>query len=175
MSDIILAECGGNTWLVEGVEHLDDLMRNLLPAEVTVSFVTCATPEEALALWAGRRTADADEHAVPWMVNPAIVRRIRAAKAEPAIIFAPWSAMLDSDAEQLLAGLAGRMLTLRQFTPAEPPPGLGDLQRLRGMLVVAALVRAGADASALVHATAAAATPDDANRLELVTLPAVAD
>ena len=175
MADIILAECGGTTWLVEGIRHMDDLMRNMLPASVTISFVTCATTDEALAMWAERNGADEEENPVPWMINPAIVRRIRATLEGPAITFAPWSAMLDADAEQLLAGLAdrmaGRTLLLRQFAPAEPPPGLADLQRLRGMLVSAALVRAGADAALLTHATAEPAKPDDANRIEFVTPP----
>ena len=174
MADIILAQCGGTTWLVEGDRHMQDLLGNSLSPAVTIGFLECASTEHVMAMWAGRAGAETNPDAVPWMINPAIVRRIQRVLAGPSIAFPPWSAMLDADAEDVLRAAAGKLadgrLALRQFCPAEAAPGLADLLRLRATLVTAALVRAGADPAALLHETAEAANPGDENRLDLVTL-----
>ncbi len=179
MADIILAESGGTTWLVQGEQHMGDLLRNMLPDGVTVSIVACNSRAEAIALWSAPPDADGEAERIPWMINPAIVGRIKAMLGVPAIAFAPWSALLDGAAQDLLGVIAGRMadgpLILRQFCPAEAPAGLAELQRLRGMLVAAALAQLSADPAALLHETAAPEGPDDANRLELVIGKPVAD
>ena len=175
MTDIILAECGAATWLVAGERHMGDLMQNTLGPGITLSIVACGTMEQAMAMWAAGAGADAGAGSVPWMINPAIVGRIKRALAPPSIAFTPWSAMLDADAEAALshmfASLAAGPIVLRQFSPAEPPPGLADLQRLRAMLASAALQRAGADPAALRHETLAATNPGDEDRLDLVGHP----
>ena len=41
MADIVLAEFGGQAWLVGGEEYIDDLLANTLPQHVTIELVAC--------------------------------------------------------------------------------------------------------------------------------------
>ncbi len=179
MADIILAEVGENTWLVEGEQHFHDLLRGILPPSITIEVARCNTPAEMYARWEARSgAAQAGPNAVPWLINPVIVRRIKGSLGEQSVLFAPWSVLLDEAATALLdatagwlTGHAGARLTLRQFSPAEPPPGLPGLQALRFELAAGALARAGADPAMLASETAVAERPEDADRLFLVTHP----
>jgi len=147
VADIVLAEFAGRVWLVRGDEHFDDLLRNELPRSVSVVFLPCASHDEVLALWREHDTPERDDDA-PWQLNPAIVRRIRGTPGAQSVLFAAWSAMPDAAAQvtiedvatSLRGDLAARLM-LRQFSPAAPPPGFTDLQRLRGTLLAAALAR----------------------------------
>jgi len=176
VADIVLAEFAGRVWLVRGDEHFDDLLRNELPRSVSVVFLPCASHDEVLALWREHDTPERDDDA-PWQLNPAIVRRIRGTPGAQSVLFAAWSAMPDAAAQvtiedvatSLRGDLAARLM-LRQFSPAAPPPGFTDLQRLRGTLLAAALARAGADAASLDHETHASEALADVDRIDLVTI-----
>ncbi len=175
MADVTLAEVGGQAWLVKGDEHVDGLLANNLPPTVSVEFVACATRADAWAIWHAT-SPEAEQGGMPWMIHPEVVRRIKGAFGGASCIrFTPWSAMLTDDAREAITAAAALLaadgtarLTLRQFRPAEPPPGLLDLQRLRGQLVIAALAAAGADTARLDTDTGPTDTPEDCERLDLV-------
>lgn len=179
MSVVVLAEVGGQIWLVQGDEHVDGLLYNSLPDGVTVEWVKCRTRAEVTQMW-HERSAAADPDGMPWMLNPLIGDRIRASmgRLEREVRFSPWSAMLDDAAQGALAGAGewlaanpGGRLVLRQFAAVPSAPGQADLQRLRGQLVLSALVRAGAEAEAVAAEMGTAATDTDAERMEIVTQP----
>ncbi len=176
MTRIVLAEFAGNVWLVRGDEHFDDLLANVLPETVALEFTTCESHDEVRAIWRehGDTENDGDE---PWLLNPAIVRRIKGRYETQSVTFTPWSAMLDESALETVGAAATLLqanptsrLSLRQFSPAETPPGLADLQRLRGQLLAGALTRAGADAASIDHETHTSDTPGDGDRIEFVAV-----
>lgn len=176
MTVIVLAEFAGNVWLVRGDEHFDDLLANVLPETVALEFTTCGSLNEVRAMWQehGDTENEGDE---PWLLNPAIVRRIKSRYEAQSVTFTPWSAMLDESALETVGATATRLqanptsrLSLRQFSPVEGQPGLADLQRLRGQLLAGALARAGADAGSIDHETQTSDTPGDTDRIEFVTV-----
>ncbi len=177
MADVTLAECDGQIWLVGGDEHLHALLLNELPPGVEVVLLPCATRAELDGHWR-RLTPEAPEGAQPWILNPAISKRIlgRMGLDSGRIGFQPWSAMLDAAAEDAVAAAAAWIaahpdggLLLRQFAADGAVPGHADLQRLRGQLVAAALQRAGVPEGRIRGETVPAAAPADAERLEIVT------
>ena len=178
MTLMVLAEAGGQMWVVEGEEYISELLMNELPDGVSVELVTCATQADVYALWReGSPDAEA-QGKVPWVINPAFGDRIRRSLGSyvRAITFTPWSAMLDPAAQTELTDAAawletnpdGRLL-LRQFAAAAPQPGEADLQRLRGQLVLGALGRAGADMARVAEGTIPAGEPTDLDRMEIAT------
>lgn len=176
MTRIVLAEFAGSVWLVRGDEHFDDLLANVLSKTAAVEFTTCANLDEVRAMWRehGDTENESDE---PWLLNPAIVQRIKGRGDARSVTFTPWSAMLDAGARDIVDGTAGWLqanttarLLLRQFSPADAPAGMADLQSLRGQLLAGALARAGADAASLDHETQHSDAPDDIDRIELVTV-----
>ena len=178
---VMLAESDGQVWVIEGDEHLGALLVNELPDGVTVEIMACVTRAAVFALWR-ERSAEATDGAQPWLINPIIADRIRRSLGvlARAVIFTPWSAMLDAaataelmDAASWLAANPAGRLVLRQFASMEPMPGLADLQRLRCQLALGALGRAGADLARMGEDMAVAAANADADRLVIMTeLPA---
>ena len=180
MADVTLAEADGQTWLVAGDGHIDGLLANTLPPTTTVELIACATRAEAWAMWEAT-SPQALEGGMPWLIHPGIVRRLKGSLGDQCIRFTPWSAMLTDEARTLIASTAGSLaanpagrLTLRQFCPAAPPPGLADLQRLRSQLVTAALTGAGADAARLEVETKHSEAPADCERFDLVNVTVTA-
>lgn len=177
MGDITLAEHGGQIWMVLGEEHIDALLFNDLPDGVAIQFVTCETRAAVIEMWPGREQAKLDG-SLPWLINPLIADRIRnqLGLGRRSITFAPWSAMLDGGAQDVIAGAAawlaenpGGRLLLRQFVSADPQPGQADLQRLRGQLVAGALSRAGVEAGRIGQEPDAAADAGGSEQLDIVT------
>ena len=156
--DVTLAECEGQVWLVGGEEHLDALLIGRLAPELTVGLRHCATRAELFALWQELSPTDTEGApgstgaAQPWVINPLITARILGTLglATGRVRFTPWSAAIDEAGQQAVSAAAswlaanpgGRVL-LRQEAATEA--GQGELLRLRAQLVLAALVRAGAD------------------------------
>lgn len=182
MGIVTLAESDGQVWVVEGDEHVGALLVNELPDGVTVEMIQCGTRSEVFALWRERST-EATDDALPWLINPIIVDRIRRSLSgtERTVTFTPWSAMLDTagaaqlaDAAAWLAAHPAGRLVLRQFATAIPAPGQPDLQRLRGQLALGALGRAGADTLRLGEEMAVAIADADVERLVILTeLPSI--
>lgn len=141
MADITLAELQDRVWLVGGEDRLDDLLANTLPPGITTEIVPCAAMEEVMDLWVRhcgppRRTGD------PWLINPAIVKRIRGSVADHAVAFPPWSALLDEAAEAVIQAAATLALshpdlpvTLVEYRDEAAGRAIADLQQLRLMLI----------------------------------------
>lgn len=177
MPDVTLARYNGQIWLVGGEEHADALLIGALPSHVTVGLVECENRAMINTLWL-ERSSESTEGTQPWILNPLLTRRLLATlEPTPALVqFTPWSAMLDAAAQEAMETAAAWLhenqagtLVLRQFAAATPMPGQVDLQRLRGQLVVAALLRANADPSRISEDIALADTVEAAERLVIVT------
>jgi hypothetical protein len=105
MADITLAEYNGSVWLVGGVAYLDDLLINALPADITIELVTCERKGDVHAMWrelSGEPAFAGD----PWIIHPAIVRRIRGTPPSFAVMFAAWTVMPDTDGLRVIAQAA---------------------------------------------------------------------
>ena len=157
MADITLAEYQGNAWLVSGEGHIDDLLANTLPKEITIELVACGTREEVQNLWVqncGPPQTDAD----PWMIHPAIVARVRRSVPDNAVFFAQWSALIDQDAITVIHSAAlwahenpGSKVLITEYLDAEGPQVIADLSRLRSQLVKEKLIQEGIPQDRIEH------------------------
>lgn len=147
MADILLAESGGGTWLVAGEEYIDDLLMGTLPETVSVAFVAVSGREEMLALWV-QHCGEPEFGGNPWMIHPGIVRRLRGAAPEFAVMFAPWSVMPDTAGQRVIqdavaqaqADAATSVILAEYADPAAQGPAAG-LAPLRLQMVEAELAR----------------------------------
>jgi hypothetical protein len=159
MADITLAEFHGRVWLVGGEPYIDDLLANTLAADISIELLPCEHKSEVHALWVqlcGQPETGGD----PWLINPAIVARIRRKSSNYSIFFAEWSAALDKDAHTVIASVAawatdnaGTPLDLVEFLDPAGPKVIADLSRLRAQLVEDALVKAGVNPGLIGRAT----------------------
>jgi hypothetical protein len=159
MADIVLAEFGGQAWLVGGEEYIDDLLANTLPQHITIELVACESKSDINLLWAQHSTA-ATEFDVPWLIHPAIVARERRRSAQHNVFFAQWSALIDDDARAVIrsaAGWAGQnagsTVVLTRYVGAASAPGIAELANLRARLIEAELVRLGVAGERIEHET----------------------
>ena len=107
MADIILAECGGQAWLVGGEQYIDDLLANTLSPDISIELVTCQSNQDVNHLWA-QNSGPQSETGVPWVIHPAIFARVRRASAQDrSVFFGQWSARLDEDAQMTIRSAAG--------------------------------------------------------------------
>jgi hypothetical protein len=161
MADIVLAEHNGQTWLMSGETFIDDLLANTLQPDVTIEFVVCES-ESDLENIKARHLAAGVEGFDPWIIHPAIARRMRWALSgdDPSgyrVVFGAWSAARDADADEIIAAAAraaarseARVVLTSYIAPDGPPP-LADLAALRGALIEAELTRLGVPASRIVR------------------------
>lgn len=163
MADITLAQFGGTAWLVQGEQHIDELLSNRLAPEISIEIRACDSQSEVYMLW--QAFCDPAEIGdMPWAIHPAVFARIRGAQEGFCVTFAPWSAQVSADAEQTLmlaAGTAqGRKLVL--VLPGEPAAsGMeADLTRLRAALLERGLAAAGAAPENITRSFDPAAPPD---------------
>jgi hypothetical protein len=165
MADITLAECDGNTWVVGGEQHIDDLLANTLPRHVTIELLACDSKSDVIALWIQNCGPPPDGIiGDPWVIHPGIVNRIRRASPDYAVFFGQWSAMLDDDALSVIHGAAlsavqhpDASLFLAEYLDPAGPPAIADLQRLRMNLIEDRLVGQGVERSRLQRITRAVA------------------
>jgi hypothetical protein len=153
LADITLAEFNGSVWLVGGEAHLDDLLANTLPAEVSIELVACERKADVHEMWV--RFCGVREYAGdPWIIHPAIVQRVRSgtpdAAADFAVMFAPWSVMPDEDGLRMIRAAAARAtaspdvaVVLAEYLDAGAPPGVAELSGLRLRMIEDALDNAG--------------------------------
>lgn len=149
MADITLAELNGRIWLVGGENYLDDLLANTLAKNVSIELVACESKTHVHELWVqhcGKKTINGD----PWMINPAIVERIRRSSPDYAVFFAQWSAMLDADALTVIASAAAwavqhpdAPVLIAEYLDPAGPQAITDLSRLRAGLVEDKLAEGG--------------------------------
>lgn len=176
MTEVVLAECHGQVWLVAGDEHIDGVLNGRLPEGVSVEYITLPNRGAVIDMWVAR-SADADADGMPWMINPALLARLRGAfrPGVRTVTFAAWSVLLDGTATEALteaarwvAAAGERRLRLRQFALEAAEPGKADLQRLRGQLAIGTMVRAGAAAERIIEETMPAESAADGERMDLL-------
>ena len=160
MADITLAECGGQVWLVGGVEYLTDLLANTLPPNISTEIVQCESAQDVMRMWE-QNNPDGDGSSA-WQIHPAIVTRIKSASPDFALYFTQWSALLDADAMAVVNAVAMRARTLAEvpvrvatYLPPNPARNLASLARLRAQMIEDALVEAGIDAARFLRETRA--------------------
>ncbi len=161
MADITLAECDGNIWVVGGEQHIDDLLANTLPRDVTIERLSCDSKSDVIALWIQNCGPLPDGiMGDPWVIHPGIVERLRRASPDYAVFFGQWSALLDDDALTVINGAAASAkehpdapLFLAEYLDPAGPAAVADLQRLRMNLIEERLVGQGVDRARLQRMT----------------------
>jgi hypothetical protein len=165
MPDIILAQFEGTTWLVSGVDHLDDLLANSLPPDVSFEIIACEASTDVDALWR-YHAGDQAEYSQPWAIHPNIVRRMQGLGTGMVVVFGAWSALLDKDADRAIARVVeaaklqpeAPLRLIGQADPAAGPMPTAMLQ-MRLQMVEDALAKAGLDRARLQRVTRDPATP----------------
>lgn len=177
IADILVADCGGQGWLVRGEQYIDDFLANTLPAHVTATVVTC---ESKTALAELRRTyaGPDDTEDVMWMIHPAIMNRVRGQGGEYTIAFAEWSASLSESALAAVQAVhdaalqqPGYVLALVRYLPQDAPAMTTAMADLRCGLLEAQLAALGMPAGRIIRESRDPATPDHANRIDLLLRP----
>lgn len=148
MADIVLAEHRGQTWLVSGERYIDDLLANTLPRDVSIEFVACESESDVTVLWV--QNCGQPTQSAPWMIHPAIAKRIRRTSEGHVVYFGQWSAMLDEDAHSVIrsAVIWGKEfgeadMTLVTYVAEGGPKAVADIANIRCMLIEAELTAAG--------------------------------
>ena len=173
MADIVLADCGGNGWLVRGEQYIDDLLANTLQPHVSIEVVTCESKSAVVELWTGY--GGGDDPSDIWMIHPAIMRRARGQSGQLSVIFAEWSAAIDdratwsiqAAAEQMQQNEARRLCVVR-FVVENAPAGAGDMANLRAALLEGRLAVLGVEPSRIIRETQPAEAAEQADRIDLV-------
>lgn len=149
MADITLAEFNGRVWLVSGETYLDDLLANTLSSAVSIELVACESKSVVNDLWI-QHCGKKEFVGEPWLINPAIVTRIRRSAPDYRVFFAQWSAMLDPDALTVIASAAawavenpGAQVLVAEYLDPAGPRAIADLSRLRAGLIEDKLADAG--------------------------------
>ncbi|MDE2006496.1 MAG: hypothetical protein KGI51_08020 [Rhodospirillales bacterium] len=159
MADITLAECNGRAWLVGGEDYLYDLLGNTLSKDVSIEFIPCGKPEEVHRLWV-QNCGPREDSPMPWQIHPNIVARVRRASPDFGVYFAQWSAMLDADAESVIAAAANAAAELAEvpvrlamFLDPAGPRAIADLAALRAQLIADRLTERGVAAARIARIT----------------------
>ncbi len=158
MADIVLAEHRGQTWLVSGERYIDDLLANTLPRDVSIEFVACESESDVTVLWVQNCGPPTDSGA-PWMIHPAIAKRIRRSSEGHVVYFGQWSAMLDEDAQSVIRSaviwaqeFAETDVTLVTYVAEGGPKAVADIANIRCTLIEAELTGAGIAAERIKRA-----------------------
>ena len=174
-ADIVLAEYGSQAWLVRGEQHIDDLLANTLPPEVSIQIVACESKNGVERLYLDNGGEDASEL---WLIHPGVVNRAKGQTGTLTVQFAEWSAKMDDRAEEAMRTALDMLnhdaSTILTLTVSEAESGnamAADLQRLRTGLLQARLVSLGATAERLRVQTASAAADAAADCITLVVSP----
>lgn len=182
MADIILAEHRGQAWLVSGDRYIDDLLANVLEADVSIEFVACESESDVYALWI-QNCGEPGPGGMPWMIHPAIIRRIRRTASGHAVYFGQWSAMLDDDALSVIKSavvwaeeFSEAPILLLSYVDGAGPRAIADLANLRSSLIEEELERLGvASARFLRERRDLASVPgagEESQRIDIVIRPA---
>ena len=149
MADITLAEFHGRVWLVGGEPYIDDLLANTLSRDVSIEIIPCEHKSQVQELWT-QHCGPSPFAGDPWIIHPAIVARIRRSSSDYSIFFAQWSAMLDNDANTVIASVAAwacenveAVLEIVEFLDPDGPKSIADLSRRRAQLGEEKLIASG--------------------------------
>lgn len=181
MADIVLAQIGGQTWLVAGEAFIDDLLANTLPDDVTIEIVSCESESEVDVILRANR-ADPACTDPPWMIHPSIVERCRSVPFDGIhrISFGPWSALRMAAADATLAAAAAEAagagdarVVLTSHVALGGPALADDLANLRSGVVEAEMVAAGI-AGARIGRARTGVTEDDPEMADRIDITVVA-
>jgi hypothetical protein len=178
-SDVILAECAGQAWLVRGEQHIDHLLANTLDTHISIKVIACESKSEVNALWrqydGGHNDGGGGDESMMWLIHPAIVNRVRAQPGEFVVKFAEWSASLDEAALTTLQAISRAasqrseaIMVLVRYVAADNPGMAADLANLRSGLLEARLASLGVEVARIVRETQDAAQAGHADRIDLV-------
>jgi hypothetical protein len=158
MSGIVLADYQGQAWLVCGERYIDELLANTLPGDISIEFIACGSHADVNELWLQNRDEPAPSCA-PWVINPAIVNRVRYGPSGHSVYFTPWSALLDDAAKSVIRAAAVRAarcfasnVTLASHAEPETPRMIGGLAELRCGMIESELTALGIAPSRIVRA-----------------------
>lgn len=184
MADIILAECGGQAWLVGGEQYIDDLLANQLSPDITIELVTCQSNDEVNLLWQQNNGPNPDGGGgTPWIIHPAIYARVRRASVQDrSVFFGQWSARLDDDAQMTVRSAAGWAeqqksyeIVLVRYVGADAEEGLAELADLRAGLVASQLAKMGVPLECITRETRDVSTvpgmPAESQRIDIIVKP----
>lgn len=178
MADIVLAECRGQAWLVSGEQYIDHLLANTLPPDVSIELVACESKSEVDALWI-QHCGPPEQYNAPWLIHPGVTNRVRRGKADHAVFFAQWSAMIDDDARTVIRSAAGwarenpdRGVALVRYLGPGSPRAMQDLANLRASLIETELVALEIGAGRITRETRDIATvpgmAEESQRVDIV-------
>ncbi|HVY17422.1 MAG TPA: hypothetical protein VHB27_19525 [Rhodopila sp.] len=178
MADIVLAQIGSRTWMVDGEAFLDDLLGNMLPDHVTIEFITCESESEVKELWFAN-VADPAASGPPWLIHPAIVERTKRMVGMGGafgVAFAPWSAARDASADATIAAAAEAALNnpdapivITSYVAEDAPGFSGDLANIRAGMVESELATRGVEASRITRSRTAP-IGDQASKADLIEI-----
>ncbi len=156
MADITLAECNGRIWLVGGVEHMNRLLANTLPPDISTEFVQCETVNDVQRLWDQNNTESGAGSA--WHLHPGIAARLKRATPDFAVYFAQWSALLDQDAVIVVHAAVARArdlgaapVRLAQYLAPDGPRAMAALAELRCQLIEDLMTEGGIDPARFIR------------------------
>jgi len=70
--DVIIAYFNDSWWLVRGVPHLDSMLKDEAPPELTIEIVSCDSWAGVVRLW-----EEPEEGKLPWAINPRVITRLK--------------------------------------------------------------------------------------------------
>jgi len=73
MQKVVIANCNNTWWLVQGVDHLQDMLCAREAADLVIDLVTCKAWADVLKLW-----LEPELGKLPWAINPKVIERLKA-------------------------------------------------------------------------------------------------
>ncbi len=176
MADIVLAQIGSRTWMVDGETFLDDLLVNDLPDDVTIEFITCESESEVQEMWAAN-VENPGQSGPAWLIHPSVVERTKrmiGVGGAFGVVFAPWSAARDASADATIVAAADAAVAdeiarviITSYVPEDAPGFAGDLANIRVGMVETELVSRGVGKDR-IRRDRAAAIGDQAAKADLI-------
>jgi outer membrane protein OmpA-like peptidoglycan-associated protein len=168
--------------LVGGETHLEDLLANTLPPEISTELVQCERAEDIHSLLV-QLCGPPGENGTPWQIHPAIVARIHRASPDYAVYFAQWSALLDNAALAVITAAALQAnenpqapVVLAEYLDPKGPQAIADLSRLRAQLIEDRLAESGVDRGRVTRETRSVSDvpgmTQESQRVDIVVRPA---
>lgn len=174
MTEVVLAECNGNCFMIGPMSHFHPLLLNTLGPEDKVTLHQLDSVAEVYELW-HRLFGPHQEGEQPHFVHPAILGRIRRQAGPMWVGFTAMSALVEGEAKELVA-LAGMRaqenpeVPLTLFAEADVPgasPLAAMMTLMRLQVIEDELVASGVDRGRIrrerrtAEAAAEAGRPDD--------------
>lgn len=72
MSKVVIAYCNETWWLVEGDDHLYDMLQAKEAPELDITIINCRAWGQVLKLW-----MQPEEGQMPWAIHPKVIERLK--------------------------------------------------------------------------------------------------